>query len=465
MLTTILIDSAPHSPFTPLANSPFPLMDIHRASASPHRTSATNIYRTSDARYFHLHGSMNPSIIISGLSMPQDADGDFDAAAKRYGEVVGRYTAEELQVLSSETTKQAGTICLTAEEFRASEHGKANAHVGLWETHHHPSSAQVAGWWPDSPQTGPARPLAGLKVVDLTRIIAAPAVTRGLAELGASIMRITAPHLQDMGSLHPDLGWGKWNCSLDFRRSEDVQKAKDMILEADVVVSGYRPGVLDKYGLGEAGIMELTKDRERGIVFVRENCYGWSGPWKDRSGWQQISDACTGVSVAFGAAMGLQGGEAVTPVFPNSDYCTGICGVSGVLDAIIQRGEKGGSYTVDVALNYYNRWLVDSVGMYPKDVWEDVWARNGKQVMRHYYPMGRLLPLYFEMLKGSAPYLFDEGFFEVRDAKAVGCQVWTVKPVVKWTEGVVKPGFQVSARRNGIDEARWPEDLMVERVE
>jgi hypothetical protein len=85
--------------------------------------------------------------------------------------------------------------------------------------------------------------------------------------------------------------------------------------------------------------------------------------------------------------------------------------------------------------------------------------------MRHYYPMGRLLPIYFEMLQESAPHLFDQEFFEVREAKAVGCQVRTVKPVVQWTDGVVKPGFQVGARRNGIDQPRWPEDLLVELVE
>lgn len=465
MLTGVLIDGVPAKPMSPSPSVAqfFPSGDLHRAGASAHRTCATNIYRTKDDRFFHLHGSMNPSIIMNAIGMPEDMEGDFEESALRYQEKIKGYTAQELQHLASVETKQAGTICWSTDEFKQSEHGKANAHVGLWETHHHENATQKPSWWVDSPQTSPARPFAGLKVVDMTRIIAAPAVTRGLAELGASIMRITAPHLQDMGSLHPDLGWGKWNCSLDFRKPEDLEKAKALIMEADVVVSGYRPAVLDKYGLGETGILEMTKNRESGIIFARENCYGWNGPWQGRSGWQQISDACCGVSLEFGRAMGNE--EAVTPVFPNSDYCTGIAGVSGILDAILQRSEKGGSYTVDVALNYYSQWLVNSVGMYPKDVWEHVWNKNGRKVMRHYYPMGRLLPLYFEMLVTSAPHLFDPSFFEVRDAKAVGCQIRTVKPIVQWKSGIVKPGFQVSARRNGIDQPRWPEDLMVELVE
>lgn len=80
--------------------------------------------------------------------------------------------------------------------------------------------------------------------------------------------------------------------------------------------------------------------------------------------------------------MGLKENEAVTPVFPNSDYMTGIAGVTGILSALMQQAEKGGSYKVDVALNYYNQWLADSVGEYPEEIWQDVWKRNGSEVYR-----------------------------------------------------------------------------------
>jgi crotonobetainyl-CoA:carnitine CoA-transferase CaiB-like acyl-CoA transferase len=154
--------------------------------------------------------------------------------------------------------------------------------------------------------------------VDLTRVIAAPAITRGLAELGASVMRVAAPHLVDFSALHCDLMWGKWNTLLDLREEADREKLRDLVRDADVVVTAYRPHVLDKYGFGEEGIMKLWEGRDRGGIYVRENCYGWNGPWAYRSGWQQISDACCGVSMEFGRAMGND--EAVTPVFPNSDY-------------------------------------------------------------------------------------------------------------------------------------------------
>jgi hypothetical protein len=265
--------------------------------------------------------------------------------------------AEEWQHLASNVYKQAGTICLTTAEYKDSEHGKANAHVGLYEIHKVKSENQHECWWLDSPQTSAKRPLAGPKVVDLTRVIAAPAVTRGLAELGASVMRITAEHVTEMSNLHMDLNWGKWNACLDFRTHTDREKLRDLVREADVVVTGCRPGVLDKYGFSAEELLELTSKRERGLIVVRENCYGWHAPWVNRSGWQQISDACCGVSMEFGRAMGRD--EPVTPVFPNSDFCTGVAGVGAVLNAICRRGAEGRSYKVDVSVTPFPLFLVE----------------------------------------------------------------------------------------------------------
>lgn len=178
--------------------------DLYPAN-SLYRKAATNIYKTKDGRYFHLHGSMNPEPTQESLGLPTDQEASsYDEAWKPYQEKVGQIDSEEMQRLASDVFKQAGTICWTTEEFKNSEHGKANAHVGLFEIHPVNNDKQPACWWPESPETSPQRPLAGLKVVDLTRVIAAPAVTRGLAELGASVMRITASHITDMSALHCD---------------------------------------------------------------------------------------------------------------------------------------------------------------------------------------------------------------------------------------------------------------------
>jgi len=64
-------------------------------------------------------------------------------------------------------------------------------------------------------------------------------------------------------------------------------------------VQGYRPGVLEKFGFGEADVLAMGRESGRGIVYCAENCYGWDGPWSGRSGWQQISDAVSGQSGRF----------------------------------------------------------------------------------------------------------------------------------------------------------------------
>ncbi|EME46193.1 hypothetical protein DOTSEDRAFT_70246, partial [Dothistroma septosporum NZE10] len=257
--------------------------DLHRASASPHRQLATNIYETKDGRFYHVHGSMNPDPTLEALGMDLDGDPaeEYESVSNRFQEIVREFDSQELDALMNDKFRQAGTIAYSTEEFQATEHGKANKHVGLYEIRSS-QTKQPASWWPenDSMPSSAERPLAGLKVVDLTRVIAAPTITRGLAEMGASVMRITAPHLTDLSGVHQDLNWGKWTAHLDLRNEDDRRQLVDLIREADVVVEGYRPGVMEKYGLSRNDIFELVKDRDRGVIHVKENCYGWNGQWR-----------------------------------------------------------------------------------------------------------------------------------------------------------------------------------------
>ncbi|KAI9743701.1 MAG: hypothetical protein M1818_003017 [Claussenomyces sp. TS43310] len=257
--------------------------DFHGMQSGMYRSQATNIYKTRDGRFFHLHGSLNPEPTLDSIGLPHQMDaGSVEEARAPFVDALSKINSDEMQKLASETFKQAGTICWTTEEYAESEHGKANAHIGLYEIHARPNAAQGPCWWPPIQQTSAQRPLAGLRVVDLSRIIAAPAITRGLAEMGASVMRVTAPHVPDASMLHVDLNWGKWNSCLDLRRPEDRVALKALIMKADVVVSGYRPGVLDKYGFGVEDILDMCKHRENGIIVARENCYGWQG-WEPPS--------------------------------------------------------------------------------------------------------------------------------------------------------------------------------------
>lgn len=181
-------------------------------------------------------------------------------------------TAAELDSLLSDEYRQAATLCLDAEEYLQSPHGQANADAGLYRITHYPYPPRPC-WSVSSVTTNSERPLFGIKVVDLTRVIAGPSISRSLAKLGASVMRVTAPHISDFSGLHPDLNWGKWNCSLDLRKEEDKERLRKLIIEADVVIDGYRPGVFEKYGFGLDDILSLCEGRQQGVIVLRENCY------------------------------------------------------------------------------------------------------------------------------------------------------------------------------------------------
>lgn len=242
-----------------------------------------------------ISGSLNPDHTLKGLGLPptQENMQDFESTVSPFKKAVSNFNSEDLDQLMNDELRQAGTISRSTDEYLASEHGQANAHVGLYEIDHHPSSSQDPSWWPENAfkPSSARRPLAGLRVVDLTRIIAGPAITRSLAEMGASVMRVTSSTQPDLSAVHHDLNWGKWNCDLDLHQPASRAKLVDLIREADVVVDGYRPGVMDRLGFGRSDVFDMVRGRDRGIIHVRENCYGWHGPWAGRSGWQQISDA------------------------------------------------------------------------------------------------------------------------------------------------------------------------------
>lgn len=235
----------------------------------------------------------DPTLTALGLHLEPKEDDTFESALEALSSAVSQVNSADLDERMNEEYKQAGTIAWTSEEYLSSEHGQKNSGVGLYEISMDARSSQPASWWPESSgsPTSAKRPLAGLKVVDLTRVIAGPAITRSLAEVGASVMRVTSPHVTDLSAVHQDLNWGKWNCRLHLKDEADREKLRQLILEADVVVDGYRPGVMDRLGFGRQAIFDMVKGRSRGIVHLRENCYGWHGPWSHRSGWQQISDA------------------------------------------------------------------------------------------------------------------------------------------------------------------------------
>ncbi|KAJ6012055.1 hypothetical protein N7522_002410 [Penicillium canescens] len=402
----------------------FPNPGVDLGQGSLHRAALTSIYKTKDSRFYHVHGSMNANPSLTALDIPLDLQVSSTAEATQLIQNhVLQHNSHELDSLMNETYRQAGTICLTTEEYVASDHGKANANAGLYELTHIANKTQKP----------------------------------------TCVMRVTGPGVLDFYALHADLNWGKWNCSIDLKTEIGKEQLRSLIREADVVLDGYRPGVMEKLGFGREAVLELVRNRPVGLIYARENCYGWQGPWKDRSGWQQISDAVCGVSYEYGRATGHE--APVTPIFPNSDYCTGVAGVCGIMNALIERAEKGGSFYMDTSLNYYSQWLVNSVGVYPDAVWEDVWERHDRLSFHHYDNMSVMIPVVMKTLfKNNAAQLFQPRFFEVRYSGAVDRHFKALRPVLSFPDKQVTPCFNIGTRTNGHDAARWPEDLRTEVI-
>jgi crotonobetainyl-CoA:carnitine CoA-transferase CaiB-like acyl-CoA transferase len=139
-----------------------------------------------------------------------------------------------------------------------------------------------------------ARPAAGLRVLDLTRVIAGPVAGRTLAALGAGVLRIDPPGLPELPEAHLDTGPGKRSAVLDLA---DAERREALLAGADVVLSGYRPGALERFGL----------DRHPHVVHVSLSAWGATGPWAGRRGFDSLVQVATGIAAACAGPDGTPG--------------------------------------------------------------------------------------------------------------------------------------------------------------
>ena len=185
------------------------------------------------------------------------------------------------------------------------------------------------------------RPLSGLRVLDVTRVLAGPTAARTLAEHGADVLRISSPRGPDNLRMMIDTGHGKRSAVLDLRAPDDLTTMFDLIDGVDVYSHGYRPGAMEAFGLGP----ERLAERRPGIINVSITAFGRLGPWSTRRGFDSVVQSATG--------MALAGSDTDRPVhMPGNplDYITGYLGALGALVALERRAADGGSYLVEVSL-------------------------------------------------------------------------------------------------------------------
>ncbi|MFB7599719.1 CoA transferase [Streptomyces sp. NPDC056160] len=197
----------------------------------------------------------------------------------------------------------------------------------------------------------PVLPAAGLRVLDLTRVLAGPVATRTLALLGADVLRLDPPHLPEIADQHADTDFGKRSATLDLATDRAVFES--LLAEADVVVTGYRPGALDRFGLSP----EALAERRPGLVVAQVSAWGRYGPWGGRRGFDSLVQVATGVA----ATEGTDGRPGALPA-QALDHGTGYLLAAAVLRALTEQSYEGGSRLVRTALARTAAWLTGSAG-------------------------------------------------------------------------------------------------------
>ncbi|MDX3057766.1 CoA transferase [Streptomyces sp. NE06-03E] len=302
--------------------------------------------------------------LLTALGVPGDASEEAVAGA-----IAGR-TALEVE----ETVYAAGGLAVAArspEEWAKSEQGVLVAGQPLLTT------ARVA----DAPNRvlgDAALPCAGLRVLDLTRVLAGPVATRTLALLGADVLRIDAPQLAESQEAHNDTGMGKRSTTLDLGDATGRRVFEGLLDEAHVVVTGYRPGALDRFGLTP----EALAGRRPGLVIAQLSAWGRYGPWHERRGFDSLVQVATGIAELEDSpdSPGALPAQAL-------DHGTGYLLAAGVLRALTEQHRTGGTRLVRLALTQTAHWLVHDLVPAPG---EDDGFDAGRWLTETDSPMGRL---------------------------------------------------------------------------
>ncbi len=202
-----------------------------------------------------------------------------------------------------------------------------------------------------------ARPLQGLRVLDLTRILAGPVGTRALASYGADVLLVNAPHLPNIDAI-ADTSRGKLSTHLDLRAPADKASMQALLQDAHVWVQGYRPGAMQALGFGPQAVAAARP----GIVYVSLSAYGTLGPWSGRRGFDSLVQTAMGFNLAEGQAKG--DGQPRPLPMQLLDHASGYLIAFGAACALARQQQEGGSWHVQVSLARTGQWL-RSLGRVP----------------------------------------------------------------------------------------------------
>jgi crotonobetainyl-CoA:carnitine CoA-transferase CaiB-like acyl-CoA transferase len=295
------------------------------------------IYRTRDQRFVRLHTNFrhHRDAVCKVLNCNPERD-EVQAALMQWdGEAF-------------ETAAYAGG-CVVAlmrshDEWSDLPHAKALAALPL-------ISIERIGDAAPKPWPAGDRPLAGLRVLDLSRVIAGPVAGRTLAVHGADVLLISGPDLPAIPWLTIDTGRGKLTSFVELKSEQGRGVLRGLLASADIFSQGYRPRALASLGFSPEDAARISP----GVVYVSLSAYGHAGPWADRRGFDSLVQTATGFNHAEGRAAGVDGPKELPAQM--LDHATGYLMAFGAMMARARQSREGGSWHVRVSLAQTGRWL------------------------------------------------------------------------------------------------------------
>jgi crotonobetainyl-CoA:carnitine CoA-transferase CaiB-like acyl-CoA transferase len=315
-------------------------MQMDGTHVSTERNTVMGVYPAKHGRWSYLHCNFpnHRAAALRVLGVPEDREAVRQAVAN--------WDALELEEAII-TAHGAGGMVRTMDEWAEYPQAAAIASLPLMEI------VKIGDSPPETLPDGD-RPLSGVRVLDLTRVLAGPTCARTLAEHGADVLKITAAHLPNIGYQEYDTGHGKFSAHLDLREPKALETLRRLVREADVFSQGYRPGTLGNRGLSPEALAHLRP----GIVYVSLSAFSHVGPWAARRGFDTVVQTVSGITSRQGELFpGATPGPQFYPVSA-IDYLTGYLMAFGALVALTRRAREGGSWLVRISLAQTGRWLV-----------------------------------------------------------------------------------------------------------
>ena len=299
------------------------------------RMAISGFAPTRDGRHVFLHPSFPPSgdKLRALLGVPAEREAAHAATMK--------WDAMDLENAIAEAGL-CGAMVRTPEEWDDSDQGRALAARPVVEV------IKIAESPPEPLAKGGVAPLSGVRVLDLTRVLAGPTCARTLAQYGADVLHVAGPGLPSAAAFVADTSHGKLSCFVDLADEDGRQTVRELVKGADIFSQGFRVGALERLGFGPLQLAALRP----GLIYVSINAYGHEGGWRGRPGWEQLAQTVTGMAHVHGGDEGPKLQPAAV-----CDYTTGFLAAFGALVALHRRALYGGSYMVRVSLSQTGVWV------------------------------------------------------------------------------------------------------------